>query len=210
MEIQVLRTHQHQEVILTTKFPDQHYSLLFLSSSSSKRLRGALHPPPRLDQQQLRKTLILLEARPIARADALLGIIKLPLGMHIVLADIKQTVAQVAGRQVCALHRIKYVPIAEPRASQEEQHSVDQHYVWMLERSLNVEGHLFGSMQYDLTQTLQNNLGDNPPFNPNYMFNYYAANKLLQIIQAKDRKSVSAWIMPVIQGYVGQMSKLIG
>jgi hypothetical protein len=136
-----------------------------------------------------------------------LGVLALPLGLHIVLAD-THTTASIAGRPLHTITHIKYVSLPYSSSSSTDQQTVDQQYLWILDRALDAR-QLFGSYSYDITNTLQTNTQHNTLINHNLMFNYYIANKLLQLVPYKDRKTVAQWIMPIIQGYVGQISKNI-
>lgn len=147
----------------------------------------------------------------VAKGVGFVGLIKLVYGYNFVLIDKLERIALIAGREIFSIKKLSYFPAYDPpqHAIEHPDSNVDLEYTWLLEKNLDVDKHLFCSFTYNLTDTLQNNVSKTSTedsFNSQFTFNHYCANRFLQMVIPPSRKSCCHWIVPIIQGYVGQIS----
>eukprot|EP00475_Leptophrys_vorax_P044274 TRINITY_DN8809_c0_g1_i1.p1 TRINITY_DN8809_c0_g1~~TRINITY_DN8809_c0_g1_i1.p1 ORF type:complete len:913 (-),score=258.14 TRINITY_DN8809_c0_g1_i1:95-2833(-) len=148
----------------------------------------------------------------LCRGDGFAGMLKLIYGYFFVMIEKVERVAVIAGRELFAVKKFAFFPAYDdpPQAAVEQPElNVDAQYIQILDKNLDVDRQMFCSYAYDLTSSFQGNAsssgaGSGQTYSYMYTFNYYLANRFLSFVQPPHRSNFSRWVVPVIQGFVGQ------
>jgi hypothetical protein len=176
---------------------------VLMQESESVMTRKEMRKFMKEAEEKLAKRVTPFKLEQRCFAAGVVGVLRLAFAHHLVLISETEKVACIMGRDVFGIKKIEYLAIQRGNPALPKAKNVDVFYTQdLLKKQLEVNGHMFFSYEYDLTTSLLANVSGHKWFNPMFCFNFYQANRFIQFLGKNSRK----WIVPVIQGFVGQIS----
>ncbi|PVU98111.1 hypothetical protein BB561_000099 [Smittium simulii] len=136
---------------------------------------------------------------------AIMGLIQLNSGYHLILINEYKNVGIIQGKAILRASRTSILRIGSANSIIEYNKKLEKTYLDLLEYALSVKSYYF-SFEFDLTTSIQNqHLAEPKPqqwqmANSDFFYNYYISEPLMDA--AKSDSRVGSIICPVISGFV--------